>query len=122
MGDKDEEVLQLQYLRVVDVVWSLELFLQCAPIPLHTAADGTGQVTLAVQVTCGDRGAGVRKLNGTGDGLAKPQNLQHCSQAPESSEHVDQHSYVYPGCVRQWSSDCNTSHSRHKHAVFASLS
>lgn len=109
-GQKDEGVLQLQYLRMVNVIRSLELFLQGAPIPLHAAADGTGQVTLTVQVTCGDTGKGVRKQDGTGDGPARPQELQHCSQAPESPQHVDQHSYMDPGCVRQWSTDCSISH------------
>lgn len=54
-GQKDEEVLQLQYLGMVNVIGSLELFLQCASILLHAAADCTCQVALTVQVTYGDR-------------------------------------------------------------------
>lgn len=72
---KDEEVPRLQYLRMVNVIWSLELFLQCAPIPLHPAADGTGQVTLTVQVTCGDRGKMLGKRMAQMMDWPNPKNL-----------------------------------------------
>lgn len=59
--DGNKEVSGPRYLRVVDVIRSLEPLLQHVPISHHAAADCTRQVALAVQVTCEEAHEGIRR-------------------------------------------------------------
>lgn len=104
--DGNKEASGPRYLRVVDVIRSLQPLLQHIPVSHHAAADCTRQVALAVQVTCEEAHEGIRR-QGTAQVVDKAHTENHSTShsLQKAGSHRDQqqrppHCYTSPRCVR----------------------